>query len=379
MKFLSSLFIFAVSPSVAFAAGSNVLVSSSTPANVYAVGGTVAVTAPVKGDLSALGWSLLTNAPLSGDATLAGGSVRLTSPVLGDARIFGGTVTVSSQVAGDLAVIGGLITDTGSGAAHTFLIGREVRVTGNNSGAVTIYGNTIVLGGVFVSDIEVTAGGKITLLPNTVIQGELRYQAPQEADIDASAKIVGGVHYTGASYLPTTEEARAIALASFGVFLFVKILGALILAGLVAGLFPSFVTRVVGRATDSSVRRTLLTLLLGFGVLVATPVLILFLALTFVGLGLAFILTLAYLLLIPLAFVYAATVIGSYLARYVFKRNELRWSDAVLGMLAFFLLRSLPVVGNLFAGLFIFYMMGVLTALIYRFAFPRETLNEFEG
>jgi hypothetical protein len=357
----------------AFVSGSSILIATTTPANVYAIGGTVAVTTPIKGDFTAAGGSLSVEAAVGGDLSLAGGSLHINAPVAGDARLMGGSITLSGAVGGDLVAFGGSVVDSGGGGANVLIAAGDVSMTKGAAGPVTVYGNTISLGGTFLSDVEVIAGSRVTLLPGAVIRGELRYQAPEQANIPSSATIAGGVHYTGASYLPTSKEARAIALASFGVFLFVKILGALILAGLLAGIFPTFVDRVVTRATHVSVRRALLTLLLGFGVLVATPVLLLILAVTFVGLGLALILGLAYLLLIPLAFIYAAIVIGSYLAHDLFKRTELRWSDAVFGMLVLFLVWSLPYIGGFVTALAIVYMLGVLTHLVYRFAFPRES------
>ena len=56
------------------------------------------------------------------------------------------------------------------------------------------------------------------------------------ASIPASATVAGGVEYTDASYLPDAGTSRVLALVSIGFFLFVRILGALILAGLLAGL-----------------------------------------------------------------------------------------------------------------------------------------------
>jgi hypothetical protein len=350
-----------------------VLIATSSPANVYATGGTVVVTTPIKGDLSAAGGSVTIDASIAGDALLAGGSVRLASPVAGDARMIGGRVSLTDTVGGDLFSLAGSFSDTGGGATHTFIIAGDAQLLNGSNGPVTIFGSTITLGGTFTSDVDVVAGTRLSLLPDTVIRGELRYQAPEQASISATAKIIGGVRYTGASYLPTSEEARAIAFASFGVFLFVKILGSLILAGLIAGLFPLFALQVVEHATRGTLRRKFLTLLLGFGVVVAAPVFMLILAITFVGLGLAGILLLLYLLLVPLAFIYSAIVCGSYLARYIFKRTSLLWSDAALGMLVYSLVASLPYVGWLISLFAIVYLVGVLITLIYRFVLPRDT------
>ncbi|MDO8624429.1 MAG: hypothetical protein Q7R54_03680 [bacterium] len=378
-----ALFALPVSVSAAgtplFVGGSNVLVNTPATGNIYAVGGTVAVTTPAIGDLTLFGGSLVVDASVAGDALLVGGSLELTAPISGDARFVGGRIVIGEAVKGDLVAVGGSLTDLGGGAGNVFIIAGEIALTKGAFGPVTLYGNNISLAGTFAGDVHIVSAGRVTLDPATIIRGALMYQAPQEASIPPTAVIEGGVHYTGASYLPTSEEARAIALASFGVFLFVKILGALILAGLVAGLFSTFADRVVERALRGSSRRIFLTLLLGFGVAVATPILLTLLALTFVGLGLAFILGLVYLLLIPIAFIYTAIVLGAFMAHHLFKRTELRWSDAVFGMLILFLIWTLPTLGWLFVALATMYMLGVLTLLIYRFAFPRENLKEAEG
>ena len=359
-----------------FIGGDRVLVATSTPANVYAGGGTVTVTTPVKGDLTVIGGSLAIDASVAGDALLVGGSLQLAAPTAGDARFFGGSISITEPVGGDVVAVGGSVTATGGGEGSLFVIAGEVSILSGAGGSVTVYGNTVSLGGTYLGDVEVVATGRVTLLPGAVSGGAFNYQAPQEAIIHESAIIEGGVHYTGASYLPTAEEARAIAFASFGVFLFVKILGALILAGLFAGLFPSFADHVVTRTRNSSIRRVFLTGLLGFGVLVATPALFVLLALTFVGLGLALLLGLAYLLLVPLAFIYAAIICGAYLALFLFKREELRWSDAVFGMLVLYLVWSFPGIGWLLVSLLTMYTLGTLVLLAYRFAFPKENVSE---
>lgn len=385
MKFIAPLLFLIAVPSSALAAtpyfdtGGSVLVATSTTGNVYAAGGTVTVTTAVSGDLVAVGGAHIVDAAIKGDLLLLGGSVKVAGLVGGDARLFGGKVTLTDPIEGDLVVFAGALDDLSGSARSTLIGGGEVNLNRGAEGPVTVYGNTVTLSGVFAGDVTVYTIGTLKLAPGTVIKGALNYQAPQEADIPESAVIEGGVRYTGASYLPTTEEARAIALASFGVFLFVKVLGALILAGLLAGLFPSCATSVVSRATRVTPRLLFLTLLLGFGITVAAPVLLTLLAITFVGIGLAFILGLMYLLLLALSFVYVAITLGALIGQYVFRHPALYLTDAVLGMLALFVVWSIPTLGSLILLLALMYMVGVISHLLYRFAFPREHLNDFEG
>ncbi len=359
-----------------FEGGRSVLIASSTMGNLYAAGGTVALTTAVTADFVGLGGSVVVKGPIAGDVTLVGGDVSLQKAVAGDVRAVGGRIDMTAPVTGDVVALAGSFGNSGGGIRSAFIVAGSVRLMAGAEGPVTIYGNTIELGGVFAGDIRIVASGRITLAENTVIEGALDYQAPEEAGVPESAHIRDGVRYTGASYLPTTEEARAIALASFGIFVFVKILGALILAGLIAGLFPTFATMVATRTFSDPARRRLLNLLLGFAILVATPVLVILLSITFVGLGLAVLLGTLYLLLGLLSGVYAGIIIGALLSKLLFKRTELRASDAVLGMLVMCVVWSIPVVGWLAISLLATYTLGLLTLLAFRFAFPKE---EIEG
>lgn len=360
-----------------FTSGNSVLLSTSTPGNSYAWGGTVTVTAPVAGDLSASGGTVLADAPVAGDALLAGGTVAAKAPVAGDLRALGGSVTIVGAVGGDVVALGGSVEEAGGGRS-VYVVAAEAAVAGAK-GPVTVYANNVALSGTFSDDVRIVALGRVSLASTTVIRGALTYEAPEEASIPASARIEGGVHYTGASYLPSSGEAHALALASFGIFLFFKILGSLLLAGLLTGLFPEVAQTLADRTRSAPMRRALLSILLGFAELIVAPALALLLALTFVGLGLALLLAALYVLFLTAAFVGGAVVLGALIASRLFKRTELRAGDAVLGMLVLYLIWTIPWVGWPFVFLLTIYALGALSYLAYHFAFPpRDGLNESE-
>jgi len=351
--------------------GKSVLIATTTVGNVYALGGAVAVTTPISADLTVIAGTLDQEAHIAGDLTAVGGSLHIAGPVAGDFRGIGGSIAVTAPIEGDLVVIGGSFTDSSGSARQMLIAGANVTLSGAR-GPVTVYANNVALSGTYAGDVHIKAAGRVALQPHTVIHGALDYQSPESAALPSDAVIDGGVTYTGASYLPTSKQARAIALASFGVFLFIKILGALILAGLIAGLFPKLVDRFFDRAQSPLARSLGPTLLLGFAILAATPVLILLLSITFVGLGIALVLAMLYFLLLALAFTGAAIILGGVCARYIFKRTKLRATDTVLGMLLLFVLWSIPYLGTLLVLLLTLYALGAFSTIFYRFAFPRE-------
>lgn len=354
-----------------FAFGRDLALASSTKTNAYYAAGSLALSGASAGDLTALAGTMNVAAAVGGDALLAGGIIALKAPVAGDLRAAGGRVALSAPVAGDLVALAGSFADSAGGARDAFIVAGSAVLTGGAAGPVTVYANNVSLGGEFAGDVTIVASGKVALAPGTVIKGALEYKAPQQASIPSSASVAGGVFYGGASYLSTDSQSRAIALAGVGVFLLVKILGALILAGLFAGLFPRLAEHVAFEAFARS-RRVVLTALLGFAILVAAPALLLLLALTFVGLGLAAVLGAGYLLFALLSLVYAGITLGAVLARTIWKRESILWHDAAFGMLVLYLLTIIPVAGLLLVGVLASFSAGALARIFYHFAFPRE-------
>lgn len=333
--------------------GTNITVATATPADVLSAGANISIDAPVAGDLM-----------------LAGAQILVRGAVEGDMRAVGGRIDVSAPVKGDLMLAGGQIAVTAT-TADTRLAGGSVRHTGGSTGPVTIYGGDVYLSGAFAGDVTVMASDRLTLADDTVIGGVLRYNAPQQAVMPASIQDGGRVEYTGATYLPTAEEARTFALAGVGILLVVKALAALIAAGVVAGLFPALAQKV-GDRTLSRPRTFFLYLLIGFGVLAATPLLLMLLIVSFVGIGLALLIGALYLLLLVLGYLYAAVIAGAALARTFGKRKKLSWRDALLGMLVLQVVGFIPMLGGFVVLVLMLAGMGALLMLFYGFAFPQS-------
>lgn len=365
------------SPAATFSADrSSLVVADPSPGNAYAAGASIVSTASVAGDLTALGGSVVSAGEVGGDALLLGGTVSERGPVAGDVRAAGGTVSSEAAIGGDLAAFGYSVTDSSHPGGSVLIIAADASVLKGATGPVTIYGNNVSLAGDFGADVSVVATGRLAVSASTTIAGRLSYQAPEPALLAPSVRIAGGVRYTSASYLPDAGTSKVLALLGIGIFLFVRVLGALIVAGLLAGLFPRLAEAVIERAYAPKARSVLLTTLLGFGILVATPVLIVLLFITFVGFGIGLLLSMLYGLLVLLGALYAGILLGGMLARRLRGRTDVLWRDGVIGMLALSLIALVPVVGLIVAFLFMTFATGALLQISFNFAFPREGTSE---
>jgi hypothetical protein len=380
MKYLiASVFVLLLNPAGAYAATPSMFsaarslhVASSTVGNAYTGGASVIVTAPISGDLTALGGSVIAAAPVTGDELLIGGTVSARAPVTGDLRALGGRINILESVGGDLTLVGVSVESTGRPRGSVFVIAANTTLSNGAAGPVIIYGNNIALAGDFASDVTVISTGRLSLSPSTVIHGGLRYEAPEAARIPASTTITGGIQYRHVSYLPSANASRLLEIMSIGFFLLVRVLGAVILAGLLAGLFPRLAEELTYRAYHGPVRSILLATLLGFAILVATPILLILLALTFVGIGVAVLLGIAYALIVMLALVYSGILVGSLVVRRFRRRDMVLWRDGVLGMLALSFVSLVPFIGPTILVALTMFCAGALLLIFFRFAFSQE-------
>ena len=371
-SFLLPTSVFAASAPASFSAARSLITASSSPGNAYAAGISIVVTAPIKGDLSALAGDIISAAPVGGDDILFAGSIDSRAEVAGDFRAIGGNITVEKPIGGDLVASGLSVTDAGRAGGSVFIVALNTVLANGASGPVTIYGNNVSLAGDFASDVKVVASGHVTIQPGTIIHGSFSYESPETATIPASATIDGTTTYTDISYLPNAGTSHALALASVELFLIVRILSALILAGLLAGLFPRLTEAIVARACTKHTRDILLTLLLGFALLVATPILFVILMLTFVGISIALLVLIAYALIVFLSLMYAGILLGGIVAHRFTRRATVLWHDGVLGMLALSLIALIPYVGFFVVLLFMTFSAGALLLIFFNFAFPHE-------
>ncbi|MEK7602067.1 MAG: hypothetical protein AAB472_01085 [Patescibacteria group bacterium] len=352
--------------------GRTIVLSEASSTNAYLAGTDVTVVAPLAGDLLAAGATIHANAPIAGDLMLAGGTILVEKPVAGDVRVFGGEVTLSAPIGGDLLAAGNTVIASTS-ARDTRIAGATVKLLAGASGPVHVVGSDITLTGDFSGDVTIEASNSITITDGTHIHGGLKYNAPEQIVIPATALVDGGITYIGSSaYLPTNSEAHTFALAGATILFLVGMIALSILAGLFAGLFPEFTHQIAEKTLSARPQRFVLLTLLGFGVLVATPVLILILGLSFVGIGVAIALTGVYALFIMSAYVYAGILAGAALSRRFLKRNVITWREAVIGTFILYFIGLIPFLGGLIKFILMMSAGGAIVSIVYHFTFKRE-------
>lgn len=337
-------------------AGTGTLSSPTEDRNVYAGGGRVRPQGPVNGDFTAAGGRVIVDQPVAGDALLAGGSVDVRAPVGDDLRAVGGDLSIESTVGGELFASGANIAFTRSASVGRGAIfyGSSVAVDGRIDGNLRATGRKITIDGEVRGNARLVAE-EIELGPKARIGGGLSYASKSELKKAEGASIAGALTREPESAntrSPDTHwEWEASARGPSWVGRIMSFLALLAVAAIFLLLVPRFGAQAARRIQSSP----WLALGVGFGTVVAVPVLAALLFVILLGIPLAIVLLALYPALMLAGFVVGVLCIGDLLAAALRKEAPRGFAGSMryfaLGLLLTLLAASLPMVGALLVGL----------------------------
>lgn len=286
---------------------------ASLERNVYLGGAQVRPEAAVPGDFTAAGAKVVVDHPVGGDATLAGGSVDVRAPVADDVRAMGGDVSIESTVGGELFASGGSVTLTtgASVAGRAIVYASSVTIDGVVGGGLRATGGRIVVNGEVRGDARLS-GETIALGPKAKILGGLVYASGGELTRAEGATVMGPVTREqepgGAQGRERGWEASVQVPGWTGFLLS-------FLALLAAGALFLLLVPQYGRAAARRISAApWLALAIGFGTVVALPVLAALLFVTLLGIPIGIALMALYPVLLLAGFVVGVLFVGQRLA-----------------------------------------------------------------
>ncbi|ELZ48006.1 hypothetical protein C463_01926 [Halorubrum californiense DSM 19288] len=300
----------AAAQSIQSPSGSVVIAEGETVDSVETAAATIVVRGTVEGDVSG-----------------AAGSIRIaeTGRVGGTLASTAGTVVIDGTVAGDVEV-----------GAGSF----ELTETGRVDGSIDVGAGSIRVDGAVGGDVR-AAADSVALGPNAVVDGEFRYDAETFTE-SPEASVAGGVVEDpslggdggpgiggGGAFLPSWVGTAYGVAANLA-------LGAVLLLA-----FPRF-SRTVGDRVGTD---PLVSGGVGFLALAVTPIALAFVAITIVGLPLALVGLVGYVVALWVGYVYGQYALGSWVLDRLGTPN--RWLSLLLGVVAVALIGFLPWVGGL--------------------------------
>lgn len=244
-------------------------------------GRTIDIGGRIGDTLIAAGRRLTIGSGVRNDAILVGETVRIGGAVGDNLFAAGRSVAVDGRVSGKAIAAGGRVSlGPRATVADARLAGRTLIVAGTVARSARLAGDEVQIDGTVRGDVNVEAD-RLRLGRTARIAGRLTVESPRAPDVEPGAVVAGGISHR------QPEEARRGAAAQVAARLvsaLVMLIGLWLLGAVMLLLAPNFV-RDVGR---SLTRRPLPSLGVGLLIAIAGLPLALLLALTVIGLPLAF-------------------------------------------------------------------------------------------
>jgi len=334
----------------------NIVVAAGTIVddNFVGFGETITIEGEISGDAMVFGTTvtIADTAVIHGDLLSAGQTIRVNGTVEGNIRAAGETITIDSAIGKNASVAGETVTVTDDGVVGWSLqaAGNTVNVDGEVKGQANLYAATASVTGT-IGGNTIARVSQITVSNSASLGGNLTYSSEQPGQI-ASGAVKGTVLREAATHPTDNWEKFANRFRPFA--LFVSVAGLLIVGLILRTLFPTWSHRVVGTMWQQPSR----SMLIGIGILLLVPPLVLVSFFTIVGLPLGFIALALYLVGLYVSRVFTGWVMAGWLLKKLKITNWPEWLVMSLGTLLVIVLGWLPVVGPLLTAIAIIWGLG---------------------
>ena len=311
--------------------------------DVFSYGDRSEIIGTINGDVYVAGGEVMIKGQVNGDVLVAGGKVFIEpqAVITQDVRAAGGEIDIDGTINGNITAIGGVIkihemaklggSVTAAGGEVHLLAPIEENI---NVATSSLYINAPIAGSADLAVREMSFG------ESAQIGGDLSYMSENELVVNEGIVAGNVAHRFPPQEFQKSERERTEHVVGRA-FAFVGLLG--LIAKLFIGLLFIHILPEFNKKAANNLRaqpwRSLGT---GFLVVVLTPILIIALISTIIGLPVAFIFLVGYIMAMYLSPVIVMLTLGQFAAKHF---NQ-KWNDAlafVIGLCVLFMLSFVPV------------------------------------
>lgn len=344
------------------AAGQHITISGTVLGDAYVAGETITINGTIQGDLVAAGRriTVASTAQIGEDARIAGQEIILSGSIGRDATTASESITIEQggTIGGDVYTAARLIAVNGAISGQSALAGDMVTLTGTMSNNVT------------------TETSTLTVAESATINGTLAYSAkkatiPDSAQVAQKLKVAFTDRDKKNINLPKEVPSEAVAavaaglagaIASFIFFLkLVSLLGALLIGVIIIALFRPILEAQRPKTSEILGQQ----LLIGFITIVALPIASVLVLLTVIGFPLGMLGLVAWGVLLYLAPIVAAIILGTEALTQIGIKNANPYLGLLLGKILFVILGFIPFLGWFILFVVKCYGLGVLAKIKY--------------
>ena len=273
-------------------------------------------------------------------------------------------IAVGGAAVKDAVLAGCNIEISGNIGRDVYAFGKNISISGTIGRNAKLAADSVSINGTVLGDLDITAG-TILISENAVISGKLRYNS--DADIVAPEKALQDAEIfesdvTDTEFFEEQPSATDLLLDAIKGIVF-SYVGVLAVAMLLLWLTPLWET-VDKKYESVSFGKYAAAFGIGFAVLVALPLVSLILMVTGFGLRLGLMLLMLYFAAIAVSPVFISFILGKLLWRKAFKKSACYPAELAVGVLAWRILASVPLLSFLVGFISLPFGIGVLVLLL---------------
>lgn len=292
-----------------FRTGDNVLVASGQTVDrtLWAAGTNIDIAGTVRGDVFCAGQNVTISGTVEGDVICAAQTIRIAGTVNGDVRLAGQAVTISGDVSHNSSIAAQTFSLDGAGsvAGDASVAANDASLNGTVGRDAALAAQTVTLSNIIGREVKATTE-HLTLGPNARVGGDLSYTSANQAIVAQGATVTG----TTTQYAPQERPSHRNRLFGFNVLMALyTIISLLIVALALVLLLPRLFHVVTSVAVDAPLKTLLVGVVAGF----MFPILFVALLLSVVGLPLALLSLLVWLLILAFSGLFTSYYLGRLL------------------------------------------------------------------
>jgi cytoskeletal protein CcmA (bactofilin family) len=337
--------------------------------NLYAAGSLITVDGTVRGDVFCGGETININGQIDGDIICAGKTVNINSSVGGNVRIVGETLIINGSIdrgiiaaganttLGSEAVVGWDMLWAGARADIRGKIGRDFYGGGAN----------VLINGEIGRDVKLRLDERITkdtvikiddyaplnILDEANIEGNVYYTSGIKGTISENASIAGEIGHS----LPEKKQKKEGPF-DFGLWgLLVSIFSALVVGLVIISIWRKEILEL----TNNMLEKISPSIGWGVVIMIITPIIVVLLLFTLIGIPLALITFVIWLIALYISKIFVGILVGKSLMDKFGEKKEsttnLIW-PMIIGVALCWIIFAIPVIGWLLSLISIWWGLG---------------------
>jgi hypothetical protein len=330
--------------------------------NYYAAGSIITIDGDINGDVFLAGQNITINGKVSGDVFAGGENITLNGDIGSSLRVAGANININGNVAHSVMGLGANVT-----LAKDANVGWDFLFAGAIGNLLGNIGLDLHGGGAYMNiagevgrDVKLRLGENdsgmtssesgLTVADSAIINGNLYYTAANKGSISSQAEIKGELGFKETNYDKTKRETWKFAWGGlFSIF-------SLYVVGLV---IVSLWRKQIAGINEKMINKTAASIGIGALIVVLTPLTVLLLMFTIIGIPLSLILIVVWLIAMYSSKIVAGILVGkNLLTRFSEKKKDSMIYAMIIGVLIVWAVCSLPLIGWILSLIVVWWSLG---------------------